>query len=202
VAVFRKAQPHREIDILISWHQEHNMHNRPNQPPTAPFDPRFFPLHIALLTVGENLMPIGYWTVISKNPFRFLISMGVGNHSLTLLKKYKEAALHFMPWETRETVIRAGYLSGRSLNKAEKLGFELQPAHALKHTRILLEADSIFETRVYMELMNLSREFAPFVLEVVHVHHSKAAIDHQPILFYGEEDFATVGARWQYQKVD
>lgn len=176
------------------------MHNRPNQPQTAPFEPRFFPLHVALLTVGENLMPIGYWTVISKNPFRFLISMGVGNHTLTLLKKYKEAALHFMPWAARDKVIRAGYLSGRAVNKAEVLGFELLPAHSLQHTRIVQGADSIFETRVYTELMNLSREFAPFVLDVVYIHGNRALTDHQAILFYGEEDFAAVGERWEYHK--
>lgn len=87
---------------------------------TAPFDAHFFPQHLALLTVGENMMPMGYWTAISKDPFRFLICMGVGNYSLTLLKKYREAALHFMPWSERERVVRAGYLSGRDTNKAEK----------------------------------------------------------------------------------
>ena len=61
------------------------------QQETARFDTRFFPQHIALLTVAENLMPMGYWTVISKDPFQFLICMQVGNLSLTLLKKYKEA---------------------------------------------------------------------------------------------------------------
>jgi hypothetical protein len=60
--------------------------------PTAAYDATYFPLHIALLSVGENVMPIGNWTVISKNPFRFLIAMEAGNHSLILLKKYKDAS--------------------------------------------------------------------------------------------------------------
>ena len=52
------------------------------------------------------MMPLGYWTVVSKDPFRFLISMGVGNHTLKLLKEYQEAALHFMSWSDREQVVR------------------------------------------------------------------------------------------------
>jgi len=44
-------------------------------------------------------MPIAHWMVISKEPFRFLIAMQLGNHSLTLLHKFQEAAIHFMPWE-------------------------------------------------------------------------------------------------------
>jgi hypothetical protein len=58
------------------------------------------------------MMPMGYWTVVSKVPFRFLISMGVGNHTPTLLKKHHEAALHFMRWSEREKVVRSGWLSG------------------------------------------------------------------------------------------
>jgi flavin reductase (DIM6/NTAB) family NADH-FMN oxidoreductase RutF len=169
--------------------------------PTAPFTSGFFPLHLALLTVGENLMPIGYWTVISKDPFRFLISMGVGNHSLGLLKKYKEAALHFMPWQERERVVRAGYVSGRDVNKAQVLGFELIPAAVLKNTHLVVGADCVFELVVHMELMNVSREFAPFILNVVHVHGGKNPFDHQPIMFYSQEEFATVGERWEYQKI-
>jgi ferredoxin len=39
------------------------------RPPNAPFDAKYFPLHLALLSVSENMFPIGNWTVISKDPF-------------------------------------------------------------------------------------------------------------------------------------
>ena len=167
---------------------------------TSAFTAQFFPLHLALLTVGENMMPMGYWTLISKDPFRFLISMGVGNFSLTLLKKYKEAALHFMPWEDRERVIRAGYLSGRDVNKAEVLGFNLRPAEKLQHTRLVEGADAIFELVVYRELSNLSREFAPHVMDVVAVHGSKNVFKREPILYLSQEEFATLGETWTFRK--
>lgn len=172
----------------------------PNPVPTSAFETNFFPVHVVLLSVGENLMPLGYWTVISKNPFRFLISMGVGNHTLTQLKKYKEAALNFMPWSERERVVKGGFISGRDVNKRDVLGFELLPAAVLKHTPVVKGADAVFETVVHLELMNLSREFAPFVLNVVHVHRATNPLQHEPILFYGEEDFATIGPRWKYEK--
>jgi flavin reductase (DIM6/NTAB) family NADH-FMN oxidoreductase RutF len=167
---------------------------------TAPFTPTFFPLHVALLSVGENIMPIGYWTVISKNPFRFFISMGVGNHSLLLLKKYKEAALHFMPWSERHKVARAGYLSGRDVNKAQELGFTLIPAEKLQQTKLVAGADSTFETVVYRELMHLSREFSPFVLDVVAVHGDLTPFEREPIIFLSEDHFATLGERWEYKR--
>lgn len=167
---------------------------------TDRFTPTFFPLHLSLLTVGENMMPIGYWTIISKDPFRFLISMGVGNHSLLLLKKYKEAALHFMPWSEREKVVRAGYLSGRDVNKAQVLGFNLVAADELQHTKLVEGADYVFETVVYREMLNVSREFIPFMLDVVKVHGSPNLAGREPILFMSEDYFATLGERWEYRR--
>lgn len=166
---------------------------------TAPYAALYFPLHIALLSVGENMMPMGNWTVISKNPFRFLIAMEAGNHSLILIKKYKEAALHFMPWGERERVIRAGYLSGRDVNKVEQLGFELEPAETLEHTRLVKGADHSFEMVMLKELKGLSREFVPFVMDVVAVHGEMSMIDRQPILFLSDKDFATLGEGWRYR---
>ena len=58
--------------------------------PSAPFDANFFPQQVLLLSVAENMMPMGYWTVISKEPFRFLICMQLGNYSLDLLRELNE----------------------------------------------------------------------------------------------------------------
>ena len=166
----------------------------------APFNARFFPQQVLLLTVGDNMMPLGYWTVVSKNPFRFLICMGVGNHSLTLMKKYKEAALHTMPWERRAEVVRAGYISGRDGNKAEKLGFALRPADKLQHTRLIAGADNIYETIVHSELPDLSTEFVLFVMDVVAVHGQKRPVQRRPLFYFSGDDFATAGETWRYQR--
>lgn len=167
---------------------------------TAPFDVRFFPQHVTLVTVGDNMLPMGYWTVISKNPFRFLICMQVGNHSLVLLRKYKEAALHFMPWSDRDRVVRAGYISGREGNKAALLGFQLGPAEKLQHTRLVEGAEAVYETVVHRELIQLSTEFALFALDVVATHGSGRPLDRDPILYLSDKDFATMGDNWQYRR--
>lgn len=169
-------------------------------PENVPFNVRFFPQQILLLTVGDNMMPMGYWTVISKSPFRFLICMGVGNHSLTLLKKYQEAALHIMPWADRERVVRSGYISGRDKNKAEALNFTLLPAEKLRHTRLVAGAEVVYETIVYQELPNLSTEFALYVMDVVATKGKKRPLQRQPLLYLSGDDFATMGEKWRYQR--
>ncbi len=160
--------------------------------PTAKFNSRYFPLHLALVSVGDNFFPMGNWMVIGKDPFRFLLAMGVGNHSLTLLKKHKEAALHFFPWSERAWIVRAGHLSGRDVNKAELLGRALEPAQKLTATRLVLVLNR--------ELTMLSREFALFVMDCVASAGSLEPQQRQPILFLSQEDFATLGERWEYTK--
>ena len=166
-------------------------------PNTASFDTRFFPQHILLLSVGENLMPMGYWTVISKEPFRFLICMQLGNYSLELLRKYKEVALHFFPWKDRDRVVKAGHISGRDGSKAERLGFDLLPAEKLQHTKLVQGFDSAYETLVFQELTGLSGEFALFVLDVVARHGTMLPIKREPIFFLSLKDFGTIGEKWK-----
>lgn len=167
---------------------------------TIPYNTHYFPLHLAFLTVGDNMMPIAHWMVISKDPFRFLIAMQLGNHSLALVRKYQEAAIHFMPWRERERVVRAGYMSGDFTNKAERLGYKLLPADKLQYTKLVEGADNIFETVVLKELQGISHEFAPFLLDVVAVHGYVEAPERQPILFMKEYEFATIGDSWRFRR--
>jgi len=143
------------------------------------------------------MTPMDYWTVVSKEPFRFLISMGVGNHSLGLLQKYKEAELHFMPWSEWEKVVRAGWTSGRDTDKAERLRFTLRPAERLQHTKVIEGANTVFELTVYKELPDISRELLPHVMDVVSVHSARHS---DPILFLTRKDFASLGDKWRFQK--
>lgn len=164
---------------------------------TAPFNTKFFPQHILLLSVGENVMPMGYWTVISKDPFRFLICMQLGNYSLELIRRYKEAALHFFPWKDREWVVKAGHISGRDGKKSERLGFHWQPATKLITTQLVAGFDSAYETVVYQELKGYSGEFALFVLDVVATHGTLPPIQRAPIFFLSLKDFGTLGEKWK-----
>jgi len=158
----------------------------------------FYPLHLALLVVGDNPSPVAWWTPISKEPFRFLIAIDRRNYSLALLRELGEAALHLFPWQARHAVVRAGYRSGRNADKASALGLELAPAVALQQTQIATGATTAFELAVVQELAS-DGDHAPFIFDVRHVHRGKRrpARDN-PILFLGWRDFATLGKRWRF----
>jgi len=123
--------------------------------------------------------------------------MQLGNYSLELIRKYKEAALHFFPWKDRERIVKAGYISGRDGNKAERLGFNLVPADKIKNTKLVEGFDSAYELLVNQELKGLSGEFAIFVLDVVATHGKITPLRREPIFFLSLKDFATVGEKWK-----
>ena len=170
----------------------------PDQP-SAPFDSKFFPQQVLLLSVGENMMPMGYWTVISKEPFRFLVCIQLGNYSLDLLREVGEAALHFMPWSDRERVAKAGHLSGREGPKAPRLGYNLIPAQKLEHTKLVEGADLVYECLVLQELAGLSHEFALFVLDVVAASGDISPLRRDPIFYLSQKDFARMGEKYRYR---
>jgi flavin reductase (DIM6/NTAB) family NADH-FMN oxidoreductase RutF len=159
----------------------------------------FYPMHLALLTVASNLMPMAWWTPISKEPFRFLVAMDRKNHTLSLLREHREAVLNFLPWTERERVVRAGYLTGRKVRKAERLGFHLTPAKQLKHTGVVAGIYAAFELVVISELQEPAGDHVPFVCDVVHVHRRRRPALGEPILFLGYRDFATLGERWRFR---
>lgn len=126
--------------------------------------------------------------------------MQLGINSLTLLRKYNEAGMHFMSWRNRERVVRAGFMSGDFTNKAERLGFSLIPADKLGRTKLIEEADIAFETTVLEEIHGMSHEFAPFVLDVAAVHGDVDASERNPILFIKEYEFATTRQAWRFRR--
>jgi hypothetical protein len=105
-----------------------------------------------------------------------------------------------IPWSERERVIGAGYVSGRDVNKSELLGFSLRTAEKLTHTRLVDKAEAIFELVVYREITNISREFAPFVMDVVYVHGKTDQVVADPILYLSQESFAPLGETWVFRK--
>ncbi|GAA6736829.1 flavin reductase family protein [Thermus oshimai] len=107
----------------------------------------FYPMRLALLTVGRNFMPMAWWTPVSKDPFRFLLAVDRKNHTLTLLRELEEGALCFLPWEERAWVVRAGYLTGRKADKAERLAVALRPARVLQRTLVPEKALAVYELR-------------------------------------------------------
>lgn len=153
----------------------------------------FYPMRLGLLAAGENFMPIAWWTPISQNPFQFLLAVDKKNYTFHLLKSLGEGALCFLPWQEREWVIRAGYLSGKKKNKAQHLNVPMRPARKLAHTLVPQKALAIYE--LHVTTLPDAGDHGIFVGNVIHVEGSTQA-KKAPILFLGYRNFATIGETW------
>jgi flavin reductase (DIM6/NTAB) family NADH-FMN oxidoreductase RutF len=173
-----------------------------DNPDESPLDycSSFYPMHLALLAVERNVMPLAWWTPISKDPFRFAFAMDIENHTLILLRQYCEAVLHFMPWHMRQTVAQAGYISGARIDKARQLGLHFRPAEKLRHTVIIEGAYRAYELVTVVEMPDLSADHVLFVMEVVATHSEWQPDQDAPILFCGFDRFATLGERWRFRR--
>jgi flavin reductase (DIM6/NTAB) family NADH-FMN oxidoreductase RutF len=128
-----------------------------------------------------------------------LICVQLGNYSLGLIRKYGEVALHFMPWSERESVAKAGHISGRDGPKAPRVGFDLIPAQKLEHTKLVEGADLVYECLVLQELEGFSHEFAMFVLDVIETSGNVNPMRRDPILYLSQKDFARLGEKYRYR---
>ncbi len=159
----------------------------------------FYPMHLGLLAVATNVMPIAWWTPISKEPFRFLLAIDRKNHSLDLIREHREAVLHFLPFDRRASVIRAGYVSGRRTRKTDRLGFHTRASETLRDTVVIEGADAAFELTLASEIERPLGDHVPFVFDVTHVHRGRRPANGHPLLFLGYRDFATLGDRDRFR---
>ena len=104
-----------------------------------------------------------------------------------------------MPWSDRESVVKAGHLSGRDGPKAPRLGYNLIAAEKLTNTKLIEGADITYETIVLQELEGLSHEFAIFVLDVIATSGEVSPLQRNPIFYLSQKDFATLGEKYKYR---
>jgi len=166
---------------------------------SARYSSAFYPMHLGLLSVATNVMPIAWWTPISKEPFRFLLAIDRKNHSLQLIREHREAVLHFLPFDRRASVVRAGYLTGRRTRKIDRLGFHTRTSETLRDTVVIEGADAAFELALTSEIEHPLGDHVPFVFDVTHVHRVRRPAAGHPLLFLGYRDFATLGDRDRFR---
>jgi hypothetical protein len=64
--------------------------------------------------------------------------------------------LRFFPWRMRERGVRAGYVTGRDGNPADRIGFILKPAEKLQHAQLVAGFEAAYELVVWKELEGLA----------------------------------------------
>jgi len=105
------------------------------------------PRPTALLTCGNNIMPLSWHMPVSKSPFRYAIAMREENYSHQLLKQNREFALNFLDFSYLHAFQMTGEVHGDNIDKFELCGLNPKQAQTIE-TSLIQEAYMIYECTV------------------------------------------------------
>lgn len=98
----------------------------------------------ALLTCGNNIMPLAWHMPVSKSPFRYAVAVRSENHTHMLIQKHKEFALNFLDISYQHAYQICGETHGDNVDKFELTGLNKKPPSSIK-TTLIEEAYMIYE---------------------------------------------------------
>ncbi|MEG2677054.1 MAG: flavin reductase family protein, partial [Oscillospiraceae bacterium] len=94
-----------------------------------------------------NIMALSWWTFVSNSPARLAVSINSHSCSGENIKKNKEFALCMVREGMKEKALECGKLSGKTINKSDKLGIKLIDAKAIG-PRVIADSSMILECRL------------------------------------------------------
>lgn len=94
-----------------------------------------------------NLMAVSWWTYLSNHPATLGVCLSKKGLSGSLIAQNGEFGLSIVGEGLKDTAIRCGACSGRTVNKAEDFGIELTDAEKLK-AKVVADSRVVFECRL------------------------------------------------------
>jgi flavin reductase (DIM6/NTAB) family NADH-FMN oxidoreductase RutF len=111
-----------------------------------------------------NLMPMSWHMMVEFTPPLVACIVSGANHSFTALRRSREAVIAIPAAELASTVVKAGNVSGRDVDKFERLGLTPIPARRVS-APLVAECFANLECRV-VDTRMVGR-YNMFILEVV-----------------------------------
>lgn len=115
----------------------------------------------------QNIMTMGWYTVMEFSPSLIGCMITAANHSFELIKKSKACVINLPTVDLAKKVVGIGNCSGETVNKFEQFELTAQPASKVK-APMIKECYANFECKVIDTRMLSSYNF--FILEVVKAH--------------------------------
>jgi len=142
----------------------------------------------ALLTCGNNIMPLAWHMPVSKSPFRYAVAVRSENHTHTLIKKNREFALNFLDISYQHAYQICGELHGEHVDKFEISGLHKKMASSIDST-LIEEAYMIYECTLH-DIISYG-DHDVFISDVNLIFNKKTE-DVEPTLFMGKGYYDTL----------
>jgi flavin reductase (DIM6/NTAB) family NADH-FMN oxidoreductase RutF len=157
----------------------------------------FFPQTVAFVAVAKNVMPAAWHTPISAQPPLYGVLVAPKRYTFDLLKKENGFTVNFLEHKQAQISAQAGSISGRNIDKLEKLGIQYFDAEKVNGP-ILGSSYAAFECEKYGVAEYGDHHL--FIGRIVLIHYRKDILDADclvdeknifPMLYFGKDRYIT-----------
>lgn len=141
---------------------------------------------------ADNIMTLGWHTMLEFTPSLWGAMISSGNHSHHMIRKSGQCVVNLPTADMVDTVSRIGNCDGDKIDKFDLFG--------LTKTKMLKvgapgieECHASFECRLYDDALADSRNF--FIFEIVKAHVAEHPADPKTLHYTGDGSFVTAGKR-------
>ena len=138
----------------------------------------------------QNIMTMGWHTVMEFTPSLVGCVIAAGNHSFALVRRSRECVINVPTVALTDAAVGIGNCSGAEVNKFEKFGLTAAPAHSVK-APLIAECYASFECKLKDDTLVDRYNF--FIFEVVKAHVARRPKYPQTLHYTGDGVFMVSG---------
>lgn len=138
----------------------------------------------------QNIMTMGWYTIMEFVPSLIGCMISKGNHSFELIKKSKGCVINIPTVELSKTVVAIGNCSGSEVDKFNEFELYTEQGDVVK-APLLVNCFANFECRLYDD--KLIDDYNFFILEIVKAHVATSPKYPKTIQYRGDSHFVESG---------
>ncbi len=138
----------------------------------------------------DNIMTLGWHTILEFTPSLWGAMISSGNHSHRMIRESGECVVNLPSADMIDTVSRIGNCDGDNMDKFEKFGLTTTESVKVGAPGIA-ECHASFECKVHDDALVDSRNF--FIFEIVKAHVAERPSHPETLHYIGDGSFVTSG---------
>ena len=157
-----------------------------------------FPQTVAVIGVGENLMPAAWHTPISAKPPLYGVLISPKRHTYEILPEHDGFTVSFLMKDQAGLIAKLGSTSGRDIDKLTRFGVAVRNAEKIEGV-IMSESYGAYECSKHA--LNEYGDHFLLVGQILSIHinrnllREKEMVDEKkvrPVLYFGKDRYLTI----------
>jgi flavin reductase (DIM6/NTAB) family NADH-FMN oxidoreductase RutF len=138
----------------------------------------------------NNIMTLGWHTVLEFTPSLIGCMISGGNHSFDMICKSRECVINLPTTALTDAVVATGNTTGRNIDKFDEFGLTPETAYSVQ-APLIRECHASFECRLHDDA--LAQRYNFFIFEVVKAHVAAVPKHPETLHYTGDGVFMLSG---------